>query len=49
MKKKIPEGIPPINIIYGISILKVKDKQINIDLKNKKTIFYFIQSTTIKD
>lgn len=44
MKKKIPEGIPPIKIIYGKSILKVKDKEINIDFKNKNTILYIIKS-----
>lgn len=46
-KNKINEAIPP-ETIRGRSLLKVGDKNINVDSKNKNTIIYLITNSRKK-
>jgi hypothetical protein len=43
-KSNINEAIPP-KIIKGRSLLKVDEKNINVDSKNKNTIIYLITNS----
>ena len=46
-KAKISEAIPP-ETIKGRSLLKVDEKNINVDSKNKNTIIYLITNSPKK-
>tara|TARA_B110000037_G_scaffold91069_1_gene107663 strand:+ start:492 stop:701 length:210 start_codon:yes stop_codon:yes gene_type:complete len=44
MPNYIHEGVPPTNIIRGLSILKINEKSIKIDKNNENLILYILTS-----